>query len=195
MPFTLAAPERRLAALSSSRPRRRGLPGTFGRVSTGFVVLLALAISIVVASRLSLRGLPLRDRAVTLTVAELALTLCGLAILTFHCGAMFFTAATQWIPGTDGAIEDIRALGTSSLVWYVLPALLVLLGLRRLPLLALIVVSVALLAIGVTMYDGGSLETHLVAIFAGVVSLTAVAAMLVRPPRRDSSPVVTAVRT
>ncbi len=171
------------------------MPGYLCRVSTSFVVLLALAVSIVVASRLLLPGLPLRDRAVTLTVAELALTLCGLAILTFHCGAMFFTAATQRIPGTDGAIGDIRALGTISLVWYVLPALLVLLGLRRLPLLALVVVGVALLAIGVTMYDGGSLETHLVAIFAGVVALTVVMATLVRPPRRDSTPVVTAVRT
>ncbi len=162
--------------------------GTFGRVSTGFVITLALAVAAVLAARVLLPGLPMRGRAVTLTLAEVALTLFGLAVLTFHCGAMFFTDVAHWIPGSDGVIEDIRALGTISLIWYVGSALLVMLGLRRLPVLAVAVVSVAVLAIGVTMYNGGPLETHLFAIFLGVVLLTAVMATLVRPPRRGYLP-------
>lgn len=161
--------------------------GTFGRVPTGVVVSLALVVASVIGARFLLPGLPMRGRAVTLTWTEVAVTLYGLAVLTFHCGAMFFTEATQQMPGSDGLIEDIRALGGRSLVWYVVPALLVVLGLRRLPLLAVAAVSIALLAIGVTMYDGGSLETHLVAIFAGVVLLTATFAALVRPPGRGTT--------
>ena len=69
------------------------------------------------------------------------------------------------------------------MVWYVVPALLVVTGLRRLPSLALAGVVVALLAIGVTMYNGGPLDTHLIAIFSGVVVLAAVLAGWCECPR------------
>lgn len=157
-------------------------------MSTGFVVSLALAVAAVIAARSLLPGLPMRGRAVTLTLTEVALTLFGLAILAFHCVAMFFTDAARRLPGSDGVIEDIRALGTLSFVWYLVPALVLLLGLRRLPPLAVAVVSVGLLGIGVTMYNGGSLETHLVAIFAGTMLLTATIATFVRPPGRSATP-------
>jgi peptidoglycan/LPS O-acetylase OafA/YrhL len=95
---------------------------------------------------------------------------------------MFFTSLAERVPGSDSVIQDIRALGTASVVWYVLPAIAVLLGLRRLPWSALGLAAFALLWIGITMYNGGSLDRHLVAIWMGVALLAAVLAALVMPP-------------
>lgn len=156
-------------------------------MSTGFVVSLAVVVVLVLTARLLLPGIPMRGSAVTLTLTEVALTLLGLATLAFHCGAMFFRAATERLPGSEGAIEDIRALGATSIVWYVVPALLVMLGLRRLPWLALTMAVVALLAVGVTMYDGGPTDAHLAAIFVGVLSMTVVLATSVRLARPDTT--------
>ena len=47
-----------------------------------------------------------------------------------------------------------------------------------------LVVAVALVAVGVTMYDGGPLRTHLVAISGSVVILAGAAAVVVGPPWR-----------
>jgi len=89
-------------------------------MSTGFVVALALGVAVVVGSRVLVPALPLRPHAVGLTPAELALALLGLAVLGFHCGAMFFADATQQVlPFADRVAEDIRALGPVSVVWYV----------------------------------------------------------------------------
>jgi hypothetical protein len=95
---------------------------------------------------------------------------------------MFFTSLAERLPGTATAIQDIRALGTASVTWYAVPAIAVLLGLRRLHWCALGVAALALLSIGTTMYNGGSLYQHLVAIWVGVVLLAAVLATLVMPP-------------
>lgn len=51
------------------------------------------------------------------------------------------------------------------------------------------VLGLAFTAVGVTMYDGGSLDVHLAAIFASVVVLAVIVAALVLPPSRRS-PVV-----
>lgn len=66
-------------------------------MSTGFVVALALGVVVVMGSRALVPALPLRPHAVGLTPAELALGLLGLAVLGFHCGAMFFADATQQV--------------------------------------------------------------------------------------------------
>jgi hypothetical protein len=68
------------------------------------------------------------------------------------------------------------------MVWYAVPAALVVLGLRRQHPAALTAVSLALTAVGITMYDGGSLPTHLTAIFVSVVILASVASTLLLPP-------------
>jgi len=152
-------------------------------MSAGFVVALALGVAVVVGSRFLVPALPLRAHAVGPTPAELALALLGLAGLGFHCGAMFFADARhQVLPFADGVAEDIRALGPASVAWYVVPAVLLVLALRRLPPAAVLVVVAALVAIGVTMYAGSPLQVHLAAIFAGVLLLTAVAAALVVRP-------------
>ncbi|HEY8788965.1 MAG TPA: hypothetical protein VIM10_07540 [Actinopolymorphaceae bacterium] len=103
---------------------------------------------------------------------------------------MFFPSAFGTLPGTRSPINEINALGTVSITWYVLAAMMALLGLRRQHAAAPVVVAVALVAIGVTMYDGGPVRTHLVAIFGSVVILAVVAAVLVLPPWRRTRPAV-----
>lgn len=168
----------------------RGRPSRVGSVidvSPGFRVALGLAVALLLAARLLLAGLPLRGRATTLTLSEIGLVGVGLAALTFHCAAMFFTSVAERIPGTGDVIDDIRALGTASVFWYAAPAVLVLVGLRRLHWVALIVLVVALLSVGVTMYNGGPLGQHLFALFVGVVALAATLASLVQPPSRSTT--------
>jgi hypothetical protein len=95
---------------------------------------------------------------------------------------MFFTAFTRRLPGAASAIDDIRGLGSVSRIWYAVPALMVLYGLRRLHRGAFIAIATSFLAIDVTMYNGGSLNQHLLTIWVGVVLIAAVMATLVRPP-------------
>lgn len=118
------------------------------------------------------------------SLADAALVLVGTAGLAFHCLAMFFRALIEPLPGAGPAISDIRALGTASVVWYVVPAVLVLLGLRRQQPLAVAALALCLVAVALTMFVAGSLQVHLTTIFASVVVSTLVAATLVLPPRR-----------
>lgn len=158
-------------------------------MSSWFVVSLTLVVAVVLGARLLVPALPLRTVAGRISVTDAVLGGLGVLGLAFHCLAMFFRRLVEPLPGTDAAITDIRALGTASIVWYVVPAGLVLLGLRRGHRVALTVAALAFTAVGVTMYDGGSLDVHLAAIFASVVVLAVVVAALVLPPSRRS-PVV-----
>jgi hypothetical protein len=151
-------------------------------VSPTFLVTLGVAAALPFGLRLLLPGLPVRGVALRLRFVDAALLAAGVLLLAFHCFAMFFTSLAERLPGTATAIQDIRALGTASVIWYAAPAIAVLLGLRRLHWCALGVAALALLAIGTTMYNGGSLYQHLVAIWVGVVLLAAVLATLVMPP-------------
>ncbi|HEV8056390.1 MAG TPA: hypothetical protein VGP51_07880 [Nocardioidaceae bacterium] len=143
--------------------------------------LLAVSLALL-ALRPLLSRWPLEGRATRLTVAEALLLLLGLAVLGFHCSAMFFPDATAAIPGTDGASSAIRALDVASMVWFVVPAGFVVLALRRLWWPALSAVVLGLAAVGVTMYDGGPLDVHLVTLFVTVALLALVASALLRPP-------------
>jgi hypothetical protein len=155
-------------------------------VSRGFVTWLALAVVVIVASRYVFVGLPLRRIAVRVTVTDAAFISVGLVGLAFHCGAMFFRNTAQRIPGSHSAIRAIDAMGTASRVWFIVPAILVVIGLRRQYPLALLAVAAALATVGATMYDHGPLRTHLTAIFLAVVIHAVVAATLVLPPWRQS---------
>lgn len=152
------------------------------RVSTDFVILLGVTVLAVGGARWSSPALPVRRGCIRLSAPEGGTLLVGLAILGFHCGAMFFTNLVEWLPGTAGPIADIRALGTVSLIWYSVPALMVAFGLRRLPWYGSAGVVVALLGIAITMYDGGPLHVHLTAIFLAVLLVSTVLAALVSPP-------------
>ena len=113
-----------------------------------------------------------------MTVLDALLLGIGLAGLAFHCGSMFFRSIVEAVPGTTKAINDVDALGTASKIGYALPAALVVLGFRHQHRAAVTVVALALAAVGITMYDNGSLSAHLTAIFIAVVVITGVVSML-----------------
>ena len=92
---------------------------------------------------------------------DAALIGVGAAGLAFHCYAMFFRRTAEHLPGVHSAIRSINAMGTSSRVWFIVPALLVVIGLRRQNPVVVLVVAATLVAVGVTMYDHGPLRTHL----------------------------------
>ena len=156
-------------------------------MSTSFLVSLAAVVFVVMAVRLVVPALPLRAVARPLTVPDTLLVAVGLIMLAFHCVAMFFRDRVDPLPGTSAIIEDIRALGTPSMIWFIVPAGLLLLGLRRLHPVAFVVASLSLAAVGVTMYNDGSLQVHLIAIFVAVTALAGIAAALVRLPRQPAS--------
>lgn len=152
-------------------------------VSPGFVITLGLVVLALLVARLVLPGLPVPGRSITLTRGETVTAFVGILLLVFHCGAMFFPRTIAHIPGTDSIAHDIRTLGLVSQVWYVVPAALVVIGLRRLPPIPVLAIAGALLAVGVTMYDHGPLQTHLNAILVAVVALASALAAMVRLPR------------
>jgi len=154
-------------------------------VSTSYLVGLLVAVIVIFGARLVFAVLPLRRFALPVTATESIVFGVGAAGLVLHCSAMFFSRLVEPLPGADPVINDIRALGTASIIWYVVPAVLVILGLRRQHPVALAMTALALVAVGVTMYNGGSLHVHLAAIFVSVLVLAGVTAMLVLPPRRD----------
>lgn len=155
-------------------------------MSSTFLLSLAAVVAAIVGARSLFGALPLRRVAVALRVTDAGLVGVGLVGLAFHCGAMFFRSTVQPLPGADTVISQIDALKTVSMIWFAVPAALLPLGLRRQHPIALIVVTLALVAVGVTMYDAGPLSMHLTAIFIAVVVLAGVAAAMILPPRRPS---------
>lgn len=153
-------------------------------MSAVFVIGLATVVAVILGARYLLPALPLRGVARLVTVRDLLLSGAGVAGLALHCGAMFFPRLIEPVPGAGGVMGDIRALGAASIIWYVVPAAMVLIGLRRQHPVALSTVALALMAVGVTMYDGGALQVHLTAIFVSVLALASTASLLVLPPWR-----------
>jgi hypothetical protein len=143
---------------------------------------MAVAVAAILAARFLVATLPLRRVAVAIRSTDAVIVAVGLAGLAFHCGAMFFRSVVQTVPGADRAISQIDALQTISIIWFAVFAALVLLGLRRQHPLALTLSTTALAAVGITMYDEGSLPIHLAAIFVCVVTLAGIAAALILPP-------------
>ena len=152
-------------------------------MSSSYLTALAFAVLVVVALRFALAG-RVERLVVRMRPVEVVAGVVGVLGLVLHCGAMFFTSTFRGLGIPPAVIDPIKALGTPSIIWYVVPALLVLLAVRRQPPVVLGLVVVGLLAVGITMYDGGPLRVHLVAIFATVVLLGAVAALQLTGPRR-----------
>lgn len=154
--------------------------------------LLAL-LGVLLVLRLVLPGLPLPAQARRLSGVDATLTALGLLGLLFHCAAMFARTVVLAVPGTRPVVDVVNALGWGSLVLFVIPAALLVLGLRRQRRWAWIVLTALLVAVGVTMYDHGSLAIHLVTIAATVTWLGVTGALLVvgagspRPVRSASS--------
>lgn len=151
-------------------------------MSTVYVIALAASVAAILSARWLIGSLPLRRVATHIGPAQAALAAVGILGLVFHCGAMFFPAVFNRLPGSHRAIIEINDLGAVSRIWYVAAAALVLIGLRRQHLIGRVIVALTLVAVGVTMYDGGPLGTHLAAIFASGMVLAGVVAALVLPP-------------
>lgn len=147
-----------------------------------YVIALAASVVAILSARWLIGSLPLRRVATHINLAPAALAALGIVGLVFHCGAMFFPAVFNRLPGSHRAISEINALGAVSQIWYVAAAALVLVGLWRQHVIGRVIVALALVAVGVTMHDGGPLRTHLAAIFASGVVLAGVVAALVLPP-------------
>lgn len=151
-------------------------------MSRSYLISLAAVVAVAVLARLVTPALPLRRAARQMSALQALLGGLGLAGLALHCASMFFRRTVALLPGTDSISADIRALDTLSVLWYVAPAALVLLALRRQHPAAVALVALALTGVGVTMYDGAPLHTHLTAIFLSVLAIAVVTAALVRAP-------------
>lgn len=159
-------------------------------MSTTFTIALWVIALVLIGLRFVVPALPLRRHAVPMGGVDLALLGIGMLGLVLHCTAMFHRPVIDWIPGIEPVLQQINDLGTASVIWYVIPAVLVLVALRRQHLIALLAVAVALAAVGITMYNGASLAIHLGTILALVVVLGAVTSALVgvgRAPSRASA--------
>ena len=151
-------------------------------MSNAYVVALVVVVVGIGLGRVVLPVLPWRV-SVRLRPVEIVLSVMGVLGLGFHCGAMFYRSAIQSLPGTQTAVTAINALGMASLVAFVVPAVLLIVGMRRISTPALAIVVLVLGAVGTTMYDGGPLGAHLTAIFAAVTLLALCAATLIGLPQ------------
>ncbi|MHA7277957.1 hypothetical protein ACX80O_15790 [Arthrobacter sp. Hz1] len=159
-------------------------------MSTSFVLTLLGIAAVLLVLRLVIPGLPLQRVTQRLTPLDLVLTVLGVLGLILHCASMFFRPLVASIPGSGSVITQINSMGTASMIWYAIPALLVLVGLRRQHWVALILLAASLLAVGITMYNGTALSTHLDTIFAAGVMIAATVFLLSTPPwHREPTPI------
>lgn len=151
-------------------------------MSTEFVVILAAVALLLLLSRFLVPGLPPKGLAARLTTWDFSLAAAGLLGLILHCASMFYQPLVASIPGSSAVISEINSMGTASMIWYVVPSLLLLRGLRRQNVVVLAVLAAALVAVGVTMYNGTAISTHLNTVFAAGVVIAAIMFLLVVPP-------------
>lgn len=159
-----------------------------------FSISLAVACALILLARLVLPQLPLTRLAVRVTGGDVALLGVGTVGLTFHCTAMFFRPVFDGIPAAAPLVDAVNAMSVASIALYVVPALVLLVGFRNQHWVALTAMTLALVAVGLTMYLGSPLRVHLSTIFIVVVILVAELSLLVKAPwqRKDTeTPAVT----
>lgn len=132
---------------------------------SSYVVSLVVAAVAVIALRLALPVPAGRSGA---GWVDAVLVFLGGLGLTFHCGAMFYRSTVDVVPGTSGLIDAVNRMGTASMIAYAVPAAVLLVGLRRARPVLLLLVVAGLTAVGITMYNGSSLDTHLTSIVIAV---------------------------
>ena len=155
-----------------------------------FTAALVLIPALLFAARFLSKKLPWGRYARRSSWVDVTLLVIGAIGLVLHCAAMFYRSILGVIPRTDGYIAAVNAMGPASVVLYVVPALLVLIGLRRQHPVALVIVAVTLVAVGVTMYNSGPLSIHLVTIATATVAIAGTAALLVKRPPDRRTPAV-----
>ena len=122
------------------------------------------------------------------SISPLELAAAGVAVtvLMFHCAAMFFAGWVDAVPLAGTPARAVRSLGVVSQVAYWLPAVGLVIALRRLWPPALGLLGVTLIGVGVTMFSPHSLTTHLAWLASAVVTVVLIATLLVAPPGRGS---------
>jgi len=157
-------------------------------MTAAFSISLAVICALIVAARFALPRLPLARAGVRVGLADLTLLALGILGLTFHCTAMFYRQVYGGILVAQPLVDAINGMAAASVALFVVPALLLLIALRRQHWIALAVMTLALIAVGLTMYLGSPLRLHLVSIFIAVVVLVGVLSLLVRGPshRQDA---------
>lgn len=156
-----------------------------------FAITLAVTSALILLARFVLPQLPLGRVGVRVSGGDLVLLGVGIAGLTFHCTAMFYRQVFDAFPAAAPLVDAVNALGVASIVLYVVPALVLLTGFRHQHWLALTAMTLALIAVGLTMYLGSPLRVHLVTIFIAVVVLSGEFSLLVIGPwqKRDTGAV------
>jgi hypothetical protein len=106
-------------------------------------------------------------------------------VLAFHCATMFFASWVDAVPLAKAPADVVRALGPASQVAYWVPAITLVMALRRIwrPALALLIVT--LFGVGYTMFVPHPLFTHLAWLGATSGVLVLIMTALVSPVRRD----------
>jgi hypothetical protein len=153
-------------------------------VSAGFSITLAVSVLLILLARFVVPQLPVKSRAVRLSLPDAALVGVGVLGLLFHCTAMFSRQIYEGASAIKPLVGLVNSMGVVSVVLFVLPAVLILIGLRRQQRGALAVLSLTLIAVGVTMYVDGPLQLHLTAIFAATIVLAVLVSLFVLAPRR-----------
>lgn len=157
-------------------------------VSSTYWYSLAAFAALGLGTRLALRRPLLPRLASPIRRWEIAIALAALIALAFHCGAMFFTDTIDSIPGTNGMESAVNELGVASKLAYALPAAVLIASLRRIWWPALIALSGALSAVGVTMYWWWGLNVHLTAIASAIGLVVLIASALIGRPTVPSGP-------
>ncbi|WP_104193289.1 hypothetical protein [Cryobacterium sp. Y82] len=151
-------------------------------MTAAFAVTLAGVSVLILLARPLLPQLPLAGRSVRLSWVDTVLFLGGVVGLAFHCFAMFYRSLFDGIGPLGPLVDMVNEMNAASIILFVGPALLVLIGLRRHYRVALAVLALTLLSVGITMYAGSPLNVHLGAIFVAVVALAGHVALFVIPP-------------
>ena len=157
-------------------------------MTAAFAVTLAGVCVFLLLARLVLPQLPLAGRSVRLSGVDAVLLMIGIVGLAFHCAAMFYRPLFDGIGPLAPLVDMVNEMNGASIILFVVPALLVLIGLRRHYRVALAVLALTLLVVGVTMYAGSPLNVHLGAIFVSVVALVSHGALFVIPPWQRAAP-------
>lgn len=150
-------------------------------------VLAAVAVA-GMALRLAVRRPLWPRRASGIRPWELAAAAVMVAALVFHCAAMFFAGWVDAVPFAEqpaAAVRDLDSLASQVAYW--VPAIGLVIALRRVwpPALGLLVVALA--GVGYTMFVPHSLTTHLAWIAAATIALVSIGAGLVSRARRGAA--------
>lgn len=150
-----------------------------------FSITLALVAVLILLARFVAPQLPVQGRAVRLSVPDAVLLGVGILGLAFHCTAMFARRIFDGVGVLRPVVGLVNAMGAASVVLFVVPAVLVLIALRRQQPIAVGALLVLLVAVGLTMYVGGPFWLHLAVIFASTVTIAGIVSLFAVPPWRS----------